>query len=53
MLPGFGGALWDFSGSEHSSALDGFCNLRQLLKCPYYGFLKITCHAVCNTALSE
>ncbi len=24
-----------------------------LLKCPYYGFLKITFHAVCNTALSE
>ncbi len=24
-----------------------------ILKCPYYGFLKMTCHAVCNTALSE
>ncbi len=23
------------------------------LKCPYYGFLKITCHAVFNTALSR
>ncbi len=22
-------------------------------KCPYYGFLKMTFHAVCNTALSE
>ncbi len=25
----------------------------RFLKCPYYGFLKITFHAVCNTALSE
>ncbi len=24
-----------------------------ILKCPFYGFLKMTCHAVCNTALSE
>ncbi len=23
------------------------------LKCPYYGFLEMTFHAVCNTALSE
>ncbi len=23
------------------------------LKCPYYGFLRISFHAVCNTALSE
>ncbi len=23
------------------------------LKCPYYGFLKMTFHAMCNTALSE
>ncbi len=26
---------------------------KEPLKCPYYGFLKITFHAVCNTALSE
>ncbi len=25
----------------------------RILKCPYYGFLKMTFHAVCNTALSE
>ncbi len=25
----------------------------RFLKCPYYGFLKMTFHAVCNTALSE
>ncbi len=24
MLPRFCGALWDFSGSKHSSALEGF-----------------------------
>ncbi len=27
--------------------------LNYFLKCPYYGFLKITFHAVCNTDLSE
>ncbi len=27
--------------------------IKMILKCPYYGFLKMTFHAVCNTALSE
>ncbi len=30
-----------------------FKSAKKILKCPYYGFLKMTCHAVCNTALSE
>ncbi len=29
------------------------CKDLKILKCPYYGFLKITFHAVCNTAQSE
>ncbi len=34
MLPSFCGALWDFSGSERFSALEGFRELSQPLKWP-------------------
>ncbi len=35
-------------GSESSQNF-----IKNILKHPYYGFLKITIHAVCNTAISE
>jgi len=36
MLPSFCGTLWDLLGSEHSSALEGFCKsrLRRPDQCP-------------------
>ncbi len=41
---------------RNSHIVTYYYNLKELfsvLKGPYYGFLKITFHAVCNTALSE
>ncbi len=44
--------LIHFSNSDNCKEVSSQ-TLSSLLKCPYYGFLKITFRSVCNTALSE
>ncbi len=45
------GMEFETNGLHHTPLPAGGANQHSLLKCPYYEFLKITFHAVCNTAL--
>ncbi len=48
------GKLWSVEQMNILAILYKKYNFTNIyLKCPYYGFLKMTFHAVCNTALSE
>ncbi len=57
MLPSrwrvFQGRLFVFQQDNAKPHTAAITTVGASLKCPYYGFLKMTFHAVCNTALSE